>query len=345
MARMDLSQVDKKDRNTWRKWFAYLFNNEAKGANSQAILAVWYAWITAESGKTIYGNNPLNLTCSKGDGCYTGQIGYYRFAGNSRNFVAFESPQAGAKAVIGLLNLSKYRYPPILAAARRDDFYGMMEAISASCWVSCSRPGYGGLGLNNNLIKIANGLRTTVAADIASGIIGQVPGGGTTPTAPPGVDITLPFGSILKKLPGIGNRNVDDGIITAWATIIIDSPQYISLILSALGKGNLLPTDPAWIQMQTELKQAGAAYKGKPVSSLPDSIKVHLSAGATETRPPAVDPLTAIGNTLAGIAAFIAKLFDPQTYVRTGALFLGLILALTGFKMLMDATGGTAPVA
>lgn len=180
MSQIALANVDKKDRANWRGHFALLFNQAIGGANSQGILAVWYAWITHESGKTIYGNNPLNLTCSKGDGCYAGQNGYYHFAGNTRNFASFATPQDGAKAVAGLLTISAYRYPAITKAAKADNYYAMITAIITSCWVSCNRPGYG--GLDGSFFSTWNSMRTLVAKDVKSGDIGNIPGGNTSNT-------------------------------------------------------------------------------------------------------------------------------------------------------------------
>lgn len=336
MARLALSAVDKKDRATWRKHFALLFNQQAGGANSQAILAVWYAWITRESGKTIYGNNPLNLTCSKGDGCYPGQNGHYRFAGNSRNFASFATPMDGAKAVVSLLSLEKYRYPPILKAARADDYYGMVKAIIVSCWVSCAHPGYG--GIDGGFLATWNSMRTLVQQDIANGSIGNMPGGATGTST----TVSLPFGTVIRAFDGITPDSlVSDKVLNAWVVFIIDSPSYVSRILTAAGFGGSVPTPEAWAALRAQLAEQTTQYKGKKVSTLPSNITVSLTSNATAPRD-TTDPLEALGNAASTIATILGKLLDPQTYLRTGALILGLILAFTGFKMLMDATAGTA---
>jgi hypothetical protein len=320
VARIDLANVDKKPRDEWRKWFAYLFNQEAKGANSRAILAVWYAWITAESGKTIYGNNPLNLTCSKGDGCYTGQNGHYRFAGNSRNFASFATPKDGARAVIGLLSIERYRYPAILNAARADNWQAMIEAIAHSCWVSCSRVGYVSGG-NITLYSIWNRMRPLVDADVNSGAIGQIPATVEKQLGAFWDLISFPVGHILTKEDV--NRIVD----------VVDKSGKIDGGFGTTSKAVALELIRGIL-----MQHVGDAW----TKTLQDTLQAKFNQAAGLSADAFVpDPLQGAADALKAIGELIAKLFDPQTYVRAGALILGLILALTGFKMLMDATTGT----
>lgn len=303
MGQIALENVSKKPRDDWRGYFAYLFNKEAGGANSRGILAVWYTWITMESGKTIYGNNPLNLTCRNGDGCYEGQIGWYRFPGNTRNFVAFDSPQSAAKAYIKLLSSTTYRYAPILAAARADKWQAMVTAIITSCWVSCNRHGYG--GLNGSFWSVWNTMRGKVDADIASGKISDVPTTGTDDMLGAWNDLVkFPVGHILTeadvntiidKLDAAGYFNVA-GIFTGG------KDKTREILMSHVGE--------AWTkELQDKLQQE--------------------FFGAADA---------AVDNPLQAIATLLTSLLDPAKWLRIGALVLGLILVFLGFQSVMSAS-------
>ncbi len=338
MAKIALGRVNQKPRDLWRGHFAYLFNEAVGGKRNQGIIAVWYAWITAESGRTIYGNNPMNMTCSSGDGCYAGQIGWYQFPGNSRKFAAFATPEDGARAVASLLTIQRYRYPPIVKAARAGDYQAMIEAISASCWVSCARPGYV-RGSIITLYSIWNGLRRTVAAEwpdlprspVSGGEAGATVGaaGGAKPK---GKTITLPFGTIIRGFQSVtGSTPTTDFLLGAWYDVVAP------LIVKAIGGTPTKEAEAAWGR---DVLAAAQTYRNTPAGKLPDNLTVTLSSAAQATN---VDPLTALANTASTAAALLAKLFDPQTYVRTGALALGFVLLLLGFRMLIDASSGEAP--
>lgn len=335
MAKIALSDVSRKDRNNWRGYFAYNMNKEAGGANSRAILAVWYAWITSESGKTIYGNNPLNVTCGKGDGCYAGQIGWFQFPGNTRKFAAFDSPQSAARAYIALLaNNPQYRYPPILAAARRDDWQGMIEAIIKSCWVSCTRPGYG--GLNGSFWSVWNGVRTAVDQDIDSGAIGRAP-----------LD-TMEDRNIQRAIDEARQKGTDN-LLGGWADQVkfpVDHPlttgdvQYIMTTLTANcwfsvnhDCANGINEQAAETTRVILLRHVGEKWN----KSLQEALQQELSKAAEDA---AIDPLSAVAQGITGAVELFGRLLDPQTYVRGGAFILGLIIAFIGFKMLMDASAG-----
>lgn len=320
MPQIPLSQVDAKSRQEWRPHFALLFNQAAGGANSQAILAVWYAWITRESGKTIHGNNPLNLTCSKGDGCYKGQIGWYQFPGNSRKFAAFATPQDGAQAVAGVLTVKAYRYPPILAAARRDDAFGMIDAITHSCWVSCNHIAYGG-----TLQTTWNQMRNLVAKDVADGTIGKLP-----------EEVLGAFGDLVS-FP-VGHTLTQADVDQIMATL--ESKGWFDVGFGTTGKTVGMNIVRAILE-----KHIGDVWSKALQDQLQQEFNAAAGLAGTAFNPTAQGgPLEGIGSALQTLVAIAQKLLDPQTYIRTGALIVGLILLFTGFKMLMDATSGT-PVA
>lgn len=306
MGQIALSSVSKKPRDDWRGYFAYLLNKEANGANSRSILAVWYAWITLESGKTIYGNNPLNLTCGKGDGCYTGQIGWYQFPGNTRKFAAFDSPQSAAKAYIGLLTRgTAYRYPKILEAARADKWQDMITAIITSCWVSCNRPGYG--GVNGSFWKVWNSMRTAVDKDIASGKIGNVPTSGTP-------DMLGAWGDIVQFPVGHTLTEADiDTIISK-----LEAAGFFGSGVLKFGKDetrNIL------------MRHVGEQW----TKELQDKLQAEFFGAAD----------AAVDNPLNTIATILTRVLNPENWLRIGALVIGLILAFMGFASVMNAAGAT----
>lgn len=303
MGQIALANVSKKPRDDWRGYFAYLFNKEAGGANSRGILAVWYAWITAESGKTIYGNNPLNLTCRDGDGCYEGQIGWYRFPGNTRKFAAFDSPQSAAKGYIGLLSSTTYRYAPILAAARADKWQAMVTAIITSCWVSCNRAGYG--GLNGSFWGVWNNMRAKVDADIASGKIGQVPTSGT--------DDMLGAWNDLVKFP-VGHTLTEADVDTIISKL--EGAGWFGSGVLKFGKDQT---------REILMRHVGEQW----TKELQDKLQAEFFGAAD----------AAVDNPLNTIATILTRLLNPENWLRIGALVLGIILAFMGFSSVMSAAG------
>lgn len=302
MGQIALSSVDKKDRAKWRGHFALLFNQAIGGANSQGILAVWYAWITHESGNTIYGNNPLNLTCSKGDGCYSGQIGYYHFAGNSRNFVAFDTPQNGAKAVASLLTISAYRYPPIVNAAKADNWQAMITAIISSCWVSCSRLGYvkpgGNIG-SSGLWSTWNTMRALVKKDVASGDIGNIPNSTSS------------------------NINVIQTLLTRWLSSenldinsVITGAQ-VDAFLSYVKKDS-------GIDISSEFPKASIVGK-----TWAEAFQMLSKQGST-----APDPLAGI----TGQLDTLMSMLSGDNLLRLAAFLIGLAMLAAGTKMVLDSS-------
>ena len=149
-----ITQIHGEKRDTSIVAWAVAFQNAAGGPTNTAMLQAWETWIMSESGSTIYMNNPLNLTCSKGDGCYTGQVGWYQFPGNSRKFAAFSSRQTGAQAIIDLLARApaSYGYNKILSAAKAGNYVQFLTSVANSAWVNgtSGKPGYGGAA---NLLK------------------------------------------------------------------------------------------------------------------------------------------------------------------------------------------------
>lgn len=112
------------------------------------------AWLLAESGGHITGNNPWNLHSSGG---LPGQTGS-RYAGpGDKNVAVFSTLQAGCTA--SAMNLERlapsYGYGTVISQARAGNAIGFLDALASSSW---SAGHYGGPGANNKLRRIYAGL-------------------------------------------------------------------------------------------------------------------------------------------------------------------------------------------
>ena len=164
-------------------------------------------------------------------------------------------------------------------------------------------------------------MRLLVDADVNSGAIGNIPATVEKQLGAFWDLISFPVGHILTVADV--NRIVD----------VLDKSGKLDGGFGTTGKAAALA-----IIRGILMQHVGDAW----TKALQDTLqeKFNLAAGlSADAFVP--DPLKGAADALKAIGDLFAKLFDPQTYVRAGALILGLILALTGFKMLMDATTGT----
>lgn len=108
------------------------------GAPDNAVMRrAVIAWMRAESGMTIRANNPWNMTIGAAQETGIKTCGSWKSQSSGLVFAAFCSPQDGARASARLLlhGGNDWRgYGRVVAAARKGDPIGFLNALAHSAW-------------------------------------------------------------------------------------------------------------------------------------------------------------------------------------------------------------------
>jgi hypothetical protein len=301
--------------------------------NLRRAVRIW----KASEGRSICGNNPWFIRWStfnrNRDGsiarrlcvnkstrqCVTGVSG----SQYDCNFSQFKTLDDGIYATVQVLKLP--RYSKVVAALKAGNALQFLRELGASGWAAG--------GYSNALVTRYGQLVNTYDWTITL-VAGSVDGAGGTETIPGKVADDLVTPTITKLADGVLGGWGDQVQFPVDHILTVDDVQ--SIMTTLVGNGWFTNSDGSLNTQAVEttrlilLRHVGEKWN----KALQDALQKELLTAAEK----AVDPLTAIAQVLGTLADFIRLLFDPQTYVRTGALLLGAILVMTGFKMLMDAT-------
>jgi hypothetical protein len=310
-------------------------------ANLRRAVRIW----KASEGRSICGNNPWFIRFSTFNKNRDGSIANRLCVNKSTrqcvmgvsgpqydcNFSQFKTLDDGIWATVQVLQFP--RYQKVVAALRAGNALQFLRELGASGWAAG--------GYNNalvvrygQLVATYNWTLTLVAGSVDTNDPGASP---VVVGAVTGAAAATP--QTIVKLA--------DGVLGGWGNQIVFAEDHIlttedvqSIMTTLVGNGWFNNADGSLNTQAVEtarvilLRHVGEKWN----KALQVALQKEFFNAATE----AANPLSAVAQSLSGFMDVLRKLFDPQTYVRTGALVLGLILFITGFKMLMDATSGTA---
>ena len=233
------------------------------GPDSPPIEAAVMAWLIMENGPspTITRNNPWNLHSSGG---LPGQIGTVYVGPGDTNVAVFSTVQAGVAACVANLRAhgSDYAgYDHVLAAVKKGDALGFLDALARSSW-SAGR--YGGPGASNQLIAVYNRLTAgTPAAGIA---------GGGMPINTSGYNVTSSKVAIVKNPSSI--REAPGGSVIGQLTKV--GARYTALGIDSGFIACLVPNASIWPDKQTRptvlfVAQETVTLEDAPATTSPDA--------------------------------------------------------------------------
>jgi hypothetical protein len=155
---------------------ASAFLRELGAPDTPAMRRAVIAWMRQESGRSIIGNNPFNLTLSAARNLGIPICGQ-RTSSKGLTFAVFCSPTDGAKAAARLLMSAGpndwRKYSQVVASARSNNPLGFLDALARSAW---SADRYGGPA-NNALVRVYNSLGSTVGQVTSAAVTWGVPDG------------------------------------------------------------------------------------------------------------------------------------------------------------------------
>jgi hypothetical protein len=281
---------------------AAAFLDELHAPNTPMMRKAVIAWLRAESGGHIIGNNPWNSRPGADDADL--RIGTRTSLNGNGKFSIYRTPEDGARAAARRLVRAGHdwrHYDAIVAAARRDDPIGFLNALARSAWDAGK---YGTKnGGTNKLVTIYHGigglgtvnLNDAVNASFSSS--GNLGAWGNIVSFPVGHELTkADVDDIIKKLSDAGFFNGDGGNIA--------KEQTRTILESHVGD--------KWSKALQDSLQAQFA------KSANDAVAAPLAAA---------NALAGIANTLGTIAA---ALLDPRKWLLFIALLAGAAMTAWG---------------
>lgn len=282
------------------------------------------AWIRAESGNTVRAGNPWNISYAaaqeiarKGGpqpiASWTSSTGQ-KFAVYP---TAISGAQAAGKLLLGAGN--DWRgYAPIVAAARRSDPIGFLNALARSAW-DAGRYGTKNGG-SNKLLSIY----ASVTGNPTFGSSGGTSGGGS-------------FNDPISRLGGWGN-------LVSFPTGHILTGADIDTIMAALDKGGFFdPNVNGTIAAGQGRAQTDAILRtfiGQPWNkATQDAMQARFFSAATQAGSLG-DAVGAIAGTIGDVAR---AALDPGHWVRFLALFVGAGFVAYGGIVILRSAGAPAP--
>lgn len=285
------------------------------------------AWLRAESGSRIIGNNPWNITygaaqeiARKGGPSPTG---YRVHSITGMKFATYRTVEDGAAASGKLLVGAGHdwrNYDKIVTAARRGDPIGFLNALAKSAW-DAGRYGTKNGGKNKLVI-------------IYGGIAGLS---------------TVQLADALKTFPGKeADDKVNAKLLAAWGGIvklpvghIVTAGDVDDMIVKLKAAGFFNQSIAGNAISENVVRGILSTAIGKPWDkSLQDDLQARFFKSATEAVPKPLGDLAAIAETLAGVAGTV---LNPGNWIRILALGAGAVMVSYGTINVLKASG--APVA
>ena len=291
------------------------------------------AWMRKESGSTIRGNNPWNMTLRAASETGIKTCGSWKSQSSGLVFAVFCTPQDGARASARLLLAGgdDWRgYGRVVRAARKGDPIAFLDALARSAW---SADRYGGPS-NNSLLKIYASLGGDVSsapaylASMAVSTGGQIGASAVSASSP------------LAKLAKVSGTETG-GMLGAWGGIVsfpvghIITAADVDFMMAQLASHGYFKDDPAGVA-QSITRAILNTTIGKPWNkSLQDSLQKAFFSAANEAIPKTpLDPLASIGS---GFIQLLAALFDPRKWLLFLGLIAGAILTTYGGSSILAA--------
>lgn len=290
---------------------ASAFLKELGAPDNTAMRLAVIAWLRAESGSNIIGNNPWNLRPGGDDASF--RSGTRTSINGNGTFSVYPDPLTGARAAAHRLAAAGHdwrKYDAIVSAARKGNPIDFLNALAASAW-DAGRYGTKNGGRNKLLIVYA-GLSGNAAAATDSG------------GARSGI--------------GFGDFGITDGhIITT---------DDVYRIMDKLNKAGVfdahIPILGVFVSAQSEnvIFNTLMSFVGKPWNKQTrDALAAAIGQNAKEASPVGDAGILA---PLAPLGDLAAALLDPRKWLLFLALLTGAALAAWGGMHVLSASGGTA---
>lgn len=296
---------------------ASAFLKELGAPDTKLMRLAVIAWLRQESGRTIIGNNPWNIRPNAGDADL--RSGTRTSINGNGKFSVYPNVMVGAKAAARMLvraGKDWRRYDRVVAAARRNDPIGFLNALAHSAW-DAGRYGTKNGGANHLLrvYKNIGGPGVDTLAAPANFTANNVAG---SPDVNPATGFVL-NSKLIKTV--INGKFID---IPEGKTITAQDVDYIIQQFIAAGTFNNDTTGAAMSVTRNILN----GYIGKPWNKQTrDQMQKDFFAAADNAIPKPLDALASIGSTLTQI---VGAVLDPANWVRIIALLVGLGMTLYG---------------
>lgn len=269
--------------------------------NNTAIVRAVAVWLRFESGHTIIGNNPWNITGKGSCGSRT--------ARNGQHFAVYCSIGDGTTATASLLKSNK-AYAGIVQAIRAGNALGFFTALVKSPWDA---------GHYNGGAALVTAWRSSLSGREVPLTFVNPGTGSSSSGSTSGSDATLAsftftdWQSVLQSL----------GISTDPTHVI--SHEEAGKIADEYIRRGVLPSSTR--------DQIIAAFDGKTVAQA-------FQGNATDPVTAVANAIGGIGQSFAGIANVFGFLLDPENWKYIIAIFVGIPLALFGFYLLAGVNTG-----
>jgi len=308
---------------------ASAFLRELRAPDTPLMRKAVIAWMRKESGNTIRGNNPWNMTLRAASETGIKTCGSWKSQSSGLVFAVFCTPQDGARASARLLLAGgdDWRgYGRVVRAARKGDPIAFLDALARSAW---SADRYGGPN-NNSLLKIYASLGGDVSN--ATAYIASTTGA-TAVTA----GATVGVGGVTAKLAKVSGTE-EGGMLGAWGDIVsfpvghIITAADVDYMMAQLAQHGYFKDDPAGVA-QSITRAILNTTIGKPWNkALQVSLQKAFFSAASEAVPKT--PLTNIGG---AFIQLLAALFDPRKWLLVLALIAGAALTAYGGTSILAA--------
>lgn len=290
---------------------AKAFLKELGAPTSPLMVKAVTAWMRAESGNTIRANNPWNMTLGAARETGIKPCGSWKSMSSGLVFAAFCTPQDGARASARLLlhGGNDWRgYGKVVAAARKNDPIGFLNALARSAWDG------GRYGTKNGGKNKLLGIFASIGGPGVSELVGNATtGAGTAASAGKEADD--------KALAVVGNI----GKLGGWNDIVsfpvghILTAADIDYIMAQLASNGYFENDSAGVGQSITRAILNRAIGKAWDKSLQDSLQADFLKSASEAVPKT--PLDGLSSIAGALFQIVGALFDPRKWL----LFLGLL--------------------
>lgn len=292
---------------------ASAFLRELGAPDTQPMRLAVIAWMRAESGSTIIGNNPWNLRPGADDAAY--RSGTRTSINGNGQFSVYPTAQAGAAAAAHRLVAAGHdwrAYDVPVKAARKGDPIGFLNGIAHSAW-DASR--YGTKSGPNKLLGIYAGL----GGNVTNAELTYISTTGSKDPQAGGA-------AISASVPTIGQLGGWNNIVV-FPTGHILTASDIDYIMAQLAANGYFTSDSTGAA-QSVTRAILASKIGKPWDKpLQDQLQKEFGSAANNAT---FKPLDALGSIAGSVTQVLAALFDPRKWLLFLALIAGAGLTAYG---------------